>query len=91
MIKVTHYSLLCGVLTLAACAEPAPPTDDPAAQGVETAMADAAAPRSADGRYAVGDRLKVKIVPGCHASILDEPYVIGLANALQASLDDAQS
>ena len=57
MIKVTHYSLLCGVLTLAACAEPAPPTDDPAAQGVETAMADAAAPRSADGRYAVGDRL----------------------------------
>ena len=39
---------------------------------------------------AVGDRLKVKIVPGCHASILNEPYVIKLAHALQASLDDAQ-
>jgi len=60
MTKVTHYSLLCSVLTLAACSEPAPPTDDAAAQGVETTTVSAA--RSTDGRYAVGDRLTPETV-----------------------------
>jgi len=39
---------------------------------------------------AVGERLQRETVPGCHATILEEPYVKGLAQALRKKLDEAQ-
>ena len=52
MMKVIqHVSPLCGMLMLAACSNPAPQADDAAAASAAGMV------RSADGRYAVGDRL----------------------------------
>ena len=52
MMKVIqHVSPLCGMLMLAACSDPAPQADDAAAASAAGMV------RSADGRYAVGDRL----------------------------------
>lgn len=59
--KALHYGLLCGVLALAACSDPAPQSGsvDASARNAQrgAGMSASGSARSADGRYVVGDRL----------------------------------